>query len=58
MDQSTHSQSFDNPPIFTEFSSGFLNLFIFTFSLWNYSLQISACTNWVYCANKFGTMCT
>ena len=48
MDQSIHSQSFDNPPIFTDLSSGsFLNLFIFTFSFWNYSFQVSACINLV-----------
>jgi hypothetical protein len=60
MDQSTHSQSFCNPSIFTELSSeSFLNLFIFTFSFWNYSLQISACTNKVVCcAKKIGAMCT
>jgi hypothetical protein len=46
MDQSTHSQSLDNPPTFTELSSGsFLNLFIFTFSFWNYSFQVTACIN-------------
>jgi len=46
MDQSTHSQNFDNPSIFTELSSGsFLNLFICTFSFWNYSFQVSTCIN-------------
>jgi hypothetical protein len=59
-DPPTHSQSFDNnSPIFTDLSSGFfLNLFIFTFSFYTYSLQISAYINSVHNATKFGATCT